>query len=146
MKCTEIMTEEPVCCLPDDSVVKAAQFMKREDVGSLPVVKDHSSRILIGIVTDRDLALKVIAENLDIATTVVDDVMTNNVIACRPDDDIETALDTMEKFQIRRLPIVGENGRIIGIIAQADIATRLNEAELTADVVEEISKSQTAGN
>jgi CBS domain-containing protein len=145
MKCSEIMTEDPVCCLPDDSVMKAAQLMKRENVGSIPIVKDYSTNMLIGIVTDRDLALSVIAEGLDVTTTIVDDVMTNSVIACRTDDDIEIALDMMEEHQIRRLPIIEEHGRIVGIISQADIATRLEEPERTAEMVEEISKSQAAG-
>ncbi|OLE50805.1 MAG: hypothetical protein AUG51_26325 [Acidobacteria bacterium 13_1_20CM_3_53_8] len=146
MKCSEIMTKDPVCCLSSDTVNKAAQLMKTENVGPIPVVADEESKRLIGIVTDRDLALKVVAEAKDAKSTMVDDVMTTGVVACRADDNLQNALKAMEEHQVRRIPIIDDNDRVIGIIAQADIATRINQPKKTAEVVEEISKTNAAGS
>ncbi len=144
MKCREIMTKDPVCCLPDDTVQKAAHLMMTEDVGAIPVIGDEEIKTLLGVVTDRDLALRVVAEGLDVGSTMVKDVMTTGAISCAPDDELQKALDSMEEYQVRRIPVVDENKQVIGIIAQADIATRLAEPEKTAEVVEEISKSHGA--
>jgi len=145
MKCKEIMTKDPVCCLPDDEVQKAAKLMKDEDVGVIPIIEDEDTKTLLGIVTDRDLALRVVAEGRDIAVTRIKDVMTTGAVSCRPDDDLQKALDAMEENQVRRIPVVDHNQTIVGIIAQADVATRLSEPKKTAEVVEEISKAQTVG-
>ena len=139
MKCREIMTKDPVCCLPGDTVDKAALLMKTEEVGPIPVVTDQQTKRLVGIVTDRDLAVKVVAEALDARTTTVEEVMTTGVIACRADDDLRKALGAMEDHQVRRIPVVDNSDHIIGIIAQADIATRAKQPEKTAEVVKEIS-------
>ena len=139
-KVKEIMTSDPVCCIPQDSVTDVARLMKREDVGSVPVVKDRKSGKLSGIVTDRDLVMKVLAESRDPNSIEVEAVMTRTPVTCREDEDLESCLDAMEKHQIRRMPIVDGGGRIVGIIAQADIATRGGEPEKTAELVEEISE------
>jgi CBS domain-containing protein len=145
MKCNEIMTKDPACCLPGDTVDQAAQLMKDEDVGPVPVVADQKTKRLVGIVTDRDLAVKVVADARQIAAVKVEEVMTRNPVTCRAEDDLQKAIAAMEKHQVRRIPIVDDNNRIVGIIAQADIAIRAHEPETTAEVVEEISKSATAG-
>ena len=139
MKCREIMTKDPVCCLPGDTVDKAALLMKTEEVGPIPVVTDQQTKRLVGIITDRDLAVKVVAEALDARTTTVEEVMTTGVIACHADDDLRKALGAMEDHQVRRIPVVDDGDHIIGIIAQADIATRVKQPERTAEVVKEIS-------
>lgn len=144
-KCRDLMTEDPTCCLPSDPVSKAAQLMKSENVGSVPVVQDHQTKKLIGIVTDRDLALQIVAEARDARSTKVEDVMTSGVTACRADDDLQKALDEMAEQQVRRIPVVDDSNRIVGIIAQADVATRIEAPKKTAEVVEEISKSSAAG-
>ena len=145
MKCKENMTKDPVCCLPDDEVQKAAKLMKDEDVGVIPIIEDEDTKTLLGIVTDRDLALRVVAEGRDIGGTRIKDVMTTGAVSCRPDDDLQKALDAMEENQVRRIPVVDHNQTIVGIIAQADVATRLSEPKKTAEVVEEISKAQAVG-
>ncbi len=145
MKCTEIMTKEPVCCLPGDTVEMAAQLMKDEDVGSIPVVADYETNRLLGIVTDRDLALKVVAPGRYGPSVTVEDVMTRDPVVCNVDANLEQVVATMEEHQVRRIPVVDKQNRIIGIIAQADIATRSNKPQKTAEVVEEISRSATAG-
>lgn len=141
MKCTDVLTRDPVCCLPDDTVEQAARLMKKEDVGPIPVIENRQSKKLLGIVTDRDLAVKVVAEGRDNKKTKVEEIMTRNPVTCHPNDDLQVALDAMAQHQIRRVPVVDDQGRIIGIIAQADVATRTDDPERTADVVEEISRS-----
>jgi CBS domain-containing protein len=113
--------------------------MKAQDVGAMPVVDSHEKRKLVGIVTDRDLALKVVAEDLDSRQTTIEDVMSRKMVVCKTDDDWQVALDAMAKHQLRRIPLVDDQGRIVGIIAQADVATRIEEPEATAKVVEQIS-------
>jgi CBS domain-containing protein len=116
------MTENPVCCLPDDNVGQAARAMRRERVGSIPVVTDDLRKELIGVITDRDLAFKVVGESRDPIRTRVYDVMTRATIACRDDDDIITALLAMEEHQIRRVPVVDYSGRIVGMISEGDVS------------------------
>jgi CBS domain-containing protein len=140
-KCSEVMTENPVYALPDDTVDKVAQLMKKEDIGPVPVVDDERNKRLVGIVTDRDLALKVVAEGRDPQTTKVEEVMTRKLITCRPDDDVESAMKAMAQYQLRRIPVVDNDDRLVGIISQADVATRVDEPEKTAEVVKEISES-----
>lgn len=141
MKCSEVMTEDPSCCVPADTVFDAAQLMKSEDVGPIPIVNDKQTMKLAGIVTDRDLALKVVAEGLDPKQTKIEEVMTTGVQSCRPDDDVSNVLQLMEQHHIRRIPIVDDQDRLVGIIAQADIATRIDQPQKTHEVVEEISKA-----
>jgi CBS domain-containing protein len=139
------MTSNPACCLPTDTAQRAAQLMKTENVGPIPVVSDEQTKKLVGIVTDRDLALNVVAEGRDPKSTKVSEVMTTGVTACRADDDLEKATAAMEEQQVRRIPIVDENDRIVGIIAQADVARLTERPEKTAEVVSEISKPSAAG-
>jgi CBS domain-containing protein len=135
------MTKDPVCCLPNDSVAKAAELMKSEDIGSIPVIDNEQTRKLVGIVTDRDLALKIVAEGLDAKSTKVETVMTRKVVTCLADDDLQKALDAMAEHQLRRIPVVDDDNKILGIIAQADVATRVDEPEKTAEMVKEISQA-----
>jgi len=142
MKCSEVMTKDPSCCVPTDTAYDAAQLMKSEDVGPIPIVKDKQSKELVGIVTDRDLTLKVVAAGLDPKATRIEDVMTTDLVTCQVDDDCDAALDLMEENQVRRIPVIdGSRNRLVGIISQADIATRLDEPAKTAEVVEEISRA-----
>jgi len=140
-KCSDVMTDNPVYALPDDTVEKVAQLMKKEDIGPVPVVDDEQNKRLVGIVTDRDLALKVVAEGRDPQTTKAEEVMTRKLITCRPDDDVESAMKAMAQYQLRRIPVVDDANRLVGIISQADVATRVDEPEKTAEVVKEISES-----
>jgi CBS domain-containing protein len=140
MKCSDVMTKNPVCCTASDHVSTAAQLMSQEDIGSLPIVSPEQNRKLIGIVTDRDLALRVVGENLDPVDTRVMDVMTGNPITCRPDDDLDDMLNAMSRHQIRRVPVVNTMGQVVGIIAQADIALRTPNDRKTAEVIGDISR------
>jgi len=140
-KCNEVMTKNPVCCLQNDTVLKAAELMKSENVGSIPVIENEQTQKLIGIVTDRDLTLKIVAEGRDPKSMKVDAVMTHKVVTCRAEDDLQKALDVMAEHQLRRIPIVDANHRVVGIIAQADVATRVDQPEKTAEMVKEISQT-----
>ena len=131
-KCNEVMTKNPVSCLPNELVAKAAQLMLAENIGSIPVVENDTTKKLMGIVTDRDLAMKVVAEERDLKATKVSAVMTHKVVTCHLEDDVQVALDAMSKHQLRRIPVVDEHHQLVGIISQADVATRVNQAEKTA--------------
>jgi CBS-domain-containing membrane protein len=140
-KCDEVMTKNPICCLPNDMVAKVAQLMKSENVGSIPVVENERTRKLVGIVTDRDLSLKVVAEGFDSKSIKAEAVMTREVVTCQAGDDLQKALDAMAKHQLRRIPVIDKDHKVVGIIAQADVATRVNQPEKTAEMVKGISKA-----
>ena len=133
------MTQNPACCEPGFSAEQVAVLMRNHNVGSVPVVESLASLTLVGIVTDRDLTIKVLAEGRDPRHATVAEVMTPRPITCHPEDQISRALETMARHQVRRLPVV-DHGKVVGIIAQADIATRLNAPADTAALVEEISR------
>jgi CBS domain-containing protein len=134
------MTKDVVTGIPESTIVEVAQLMKEEDIGPVLVVDNEQSRTLVGIVTDRDIVLKVIAEGRDPKTTQVGKVMSKKLVTCRADDDVDVAMQAMAQYQLRRIPVVENNMRLVGIIAQADVATRANEPEKTAEVVKEISQ------
>ncbi|MBI5298425.1 MAG: CBS domain-containing protein [Chloroflexi bacterium] len=140
-KCKKVMTRNTLCCLPDDLVIKAAELMKSGNVGSIPVVDNEQTQNLVGIVTDRDLALKVIAMGLDPNSTIVDLVMTRKVVTCRAGADLKKALEAMTENQLRRIPVVNRSNKLLGIISQADVATRSNHPRKTAAMVKGISRS-----
>jgi CBS domain-containing protein len=142
-KCSEVMTREPAVCEPGDSVVQVAEIMKREDVGSVPVVESKSSRRLAGIVTDRDLVVKVLAGGRAIDAATARDAMTSHPASVREDDDVSKAVALMAERQVRRMPVVDGDGRLSGIIAQADVATRVNRDQTTGELVEAISEPKT---
>lgn len=138
--CREVMTPDPVCCEPSETVTRVAELMRQQDVGSVPVVDSHSSRRLVGIVTDRDLVMKVVAGGRDVHEATVSDAMTTSPASCREEDDVNRAVTLMAERQVRRMPIVDASGRLTGIIAQADVATRINRDTQTGQLVESISE------
>jgi CBS domain-containing protein len=131
----DVMTSGPTSVASDAMVVEAARRMLSEDVGSLPVVDGDE---LVGMITDRDLVLQVVAKDLDPHKVPVSAVCSDNPVTARPDEPIDEALRRMAKEQVRRLPVVND-GRLVGILAQADIA-RTSRPESTGRLVEEISE------
>ncbi|MBI4501390.1 MAG: CBS domain-containing protein [Gemmatimonadetes bacterium] len=121
MQAKDLMTPNPACCTPDDEVAEAARLMREFDCGSLPVVESEETMRLIGIVTDRDLAVRGLTEGKD-GETKVSEVMSTDPGSCRPDDDIRDVESVMIQRKVRRVPVVDERGRCVGIIAQADLA------------------------
>ena len=133
MSVRDAMTEAPRSIGASASVVEAALLMREEDVGSLPITDEEK---LVGMITDRDITTRVVAAAADPKMTSVADVLSRDLVSVEPDNDLEEALGLMARHQVRRLPVV-ENGRLVGIVAQADIA--LSENEKTAKLVEAIS-------
>ena len=141
MKNSDIMTKDLVYSRPSDMVSDVAQLMKDEDIGPVLIVDEsNDGKRLVGIVTDRDLAIKVVGEGRDPQNTRVEDVMTESLVTVRASDDVQSAMQAMAQNQLRRIPVVDDNGQLVGIISQADVATRLNEPQSTAEVVKEISR------
>ncbi len=138
-KSREIMTSNPVSCRADDSIVSVADTMRKEDIGSLPVV-DPGQQRLIGMVTDRDIVVKVVAAGGDVRSAKVKDAMTPNPVSVREDDDMDEAVQVMAQRQIRRVPVVDATGKLTGIVSQADIATRVHQDRKTGELVEAISE------
>jgi CBS domain-containing protein len=137
--CNDVMTMAPACCLTSDPIERAARLMRDNDVGSVPVVDDTSSKHLVGIVTDRDIVIKVLADGMANGMTI-DRVMTRDPVTCNPADDIQNAMDRMSQHRVRRIPVVDEQGRLQGIIAQADLLTRVDRPQKTEKVIERISQ------
>jgi CBS domain-containing protein len=131
----DIMTSNPTTVRPDASVVEAGRLMASEDVGSLPIV--HGDR-LVGVVTDRDIAVRVVAEGRDPNTTTVGEIASRDPVTVEPDEDLDEALSEMARNQVRRLPVV-EGDRLVGILAQADVAGEASDSK-TGRVVKEISE------
>jgi CBS domain-containing protein len=137
--CSDVMTKNPVYCLPTETASQAAKLMRDKNVGPVPVVESCATKTVVGIITDRDLALKILADGRDL-NTPLDEFMTREPLVCRADDNVESALDAMVDRRIRRIPVVDDRDRLIGIISQADVATRIGLPRKTGEVVEEISR------
>jgi CBS domain-containing protein len=134
----DAMTENPRSIGASASVVEAARLMREQHIGSLPITDDEQ---LVGMITDRDITTRVVAEAADLRTAV-GDVYSRDLISVEPDKDLDEALQLMARHQVRRLPVV-ENGRLVGIVAQADIALSENEKK-TGELVEAISEPSEA--
>jgi CBS domain-containing protein len=132
----DLMTKNPCSVDADKSVAYAAKMMRDEDVGLAPIVEGDK---LIGTLTDRDIAIRVVAEGKDPDQTTVREVASTNLVTIDPQQDLDEALHLMAKHQVRRLPVVEEDGRLVGVVAQADVA-REGDAEQTGQVVQEISE------
>jgi CBS domain-containing protein len=115
------MTPDPACCTPNSTAREAAVLMRDNDCGSLPVVESESGRRLVGTVTDRDLAIRGLAEGKG-PDTMIGDLMTNGPTTAGPEDEVEVVRDVMIAQQVRRVPVVDDDGMVVGIVAQADIA------------------------
>lgn len=131
----DAMTPKPTVVPKEATAMEAARTLATDNVGSLPVVQGDE---LVGIVTDRDLVVRVLAKDLDPHTVPVADVCTESPVVAAPDDPLDTALRRMAEAQVRRLPVV-EGGRLVGILAQADVARTASQSD-TGALVEEISQ------
>lgn len=131
-----IMTLTVESVSPETSLQEAAQRMKELDVGPLPVCTSDGR--LVGMITDRDIAVRATAQGLDPALTVVRDVMSDQVVACFEDQDVEEAIRLMEEMRVRRLPVLDSDNRLVGIVSLGDLAIRANKSQAT-DVLREVS-------
>ena len=131
----DVMTSNPATLEPSATVVDAAGVMAGEDVGPVPIVEGGR---LVGIITDRDLVVRVLAEGKDPSSTTIGEIASADLTTVSPDTDVQEALDLMSASQVRRLPVV-ESGQLVGIVAQADVARAVDE-EQTGEVVQDISQ------
>jgi CBS domain-containing protein len=132
----DLMTSNPTTIEPNKTIVDAAKLMRDEDAGLIPIVEGQK---LTGTITDRDIAIQVVATGKDPQSTSVSDVMTTRLVTVDPDQDLDEALRLMAQNQVRRLPVVEEDGKLVGIVAQADIAKHGSD-EKTGEVVQQISQ------
>jgi len=132
----EAMTSKLCSIDTDKTVAYAAKMMRDEDVGIAPIIEGDR---LVGVLTDRDIAVRVVAEGGDSEQTKVTDVMSRDLVTLDPDQDLDEALRLMARHQVRRLPVVEEDGRLVGVVAQADVAEHAADQQ-TAVVVEQISR------
>ena len=132
----ELMTSNPRSSQADKPVIEAAKIMRDNDVGLVPIVEGDR---LVGTLTDRDIAIRLVAEGKDPASTPVKDVASRDLVTVDPDQDLDEALRLMAQHQVRRLPVVEEDGKLVGVVAQADVA-RQSDDKKTGEVVERISK------
>lgn len=139
MKVQEIMTHDPACCTPDEPLKDVARKMVDCDCGEIPVVDGPNRKHPVGVITDRDITCRTVAEGRNPLEMTARDAMSQPVITVTPDTDIEDCIDQMERHQIRRIPVVDKRGTLCGIIAQSDIALSAGEND-TASVVREVSQ------
>jgi CBS domain-containing protein len=140
MNVQEVMTTDPTCCTPETGLQEVAQMMVKCDCGCIPVVDTADSKMPIGMITDRDITCRVVAQGRNPLDLTARDAMTATVVSVTPDTSFEECLNVMETSQIRRVAVVDENGCLCGIVAQADVALNANESA-TAEVIQEVSKA-----
>lgn len=142
MQVQKMMTSNPACVTPEDTARDAARLMKERNCGCLPVVENHESKRLVGVVTDRDLAMRALAEGKG-ADTMISQLMSRDPSCCSPDTDVREVERIMAERQVRRVPIVDSTGRCAGIVSQADLALSKDEVvtdRQVARTVERISE------
>jgi CBS domain-containing protein len=131
----DVMTSNPTTCEPTATLVDAAKVMAREDVGPVPIVEGGK---LVGLVTDRDIIIRAVAEGRDVTSTTVQDVASKDLVTVTADEHLDRALQLMAQHQVRRIPVV-DGDRVVGIVSQADVARAADE-EKTGEVVQQISE------
>jgi CBS domain-containing protein len=138
MRVAEVMTHSAECARPSDSIAHAAERMRELDCGSLPVCGDSDK--LVGMITDRDITIRVTAECCDPAGTRVSDVMSPGIFYCFEDQDVAAAAQLMEEKQVRRLVVLNRDKRMVGIVSLGDIAVRNHDDRLSGEALERISE------
>ena len=139
MKISELMTSDPVCCTADTTLRDVARMMVEFDCGEIPVCDSSERGHIVGVITDRDIVCRAVADGLDMSQTPVSKCMTSPAVTASCDTSLKDAMEMMETNMIRRLPITDETGCICGILSQADIAMKADK-DSTAEVVMEVSK------
>ena len=137
MKVNEIITHDPQVIHPETALIEAAQKMKSLDIGMLPVCDGDR---LVGVITDRDITVRGVAQGYDPKTARVQEVMTPEVIYCFDDEDVKEAAKKMEEKQVRRLPVLNREKRLVGIVSLGDLAVRTGKEKLAGEVLERVSK------
>ena len=139
MKARDLMTKNPEVVTGDESVRRAAAIMRDSDIGAVPVVSDTGSRRLVGIVTDRDIAVRAVAEGRN-DCSVQECMSSDRIATASEDDDVDRVMELMRDNKVRRIPVVGGNQEVVGMIAQADIAREARDEGEVERTVEKISE------
>lgn len=139
MKVSEIMTTNPACCTPETGLQEVARMMVENDCGEIPVVDGKRTMRPVGVVTDRDIVVRRVAEGQNPLEADAGDIMSSPVVTATPDMTLEDIGNLMEEHQLRRVPVVDEAGAVCGIVAQADVAQHAHPREV-AEVVREVSR------
>lgn len=139
MKCKDVMTKNPKSASSSASAQQAAQMMKQENIGILPVI-DEKTQKLVGVVTDRDLCLGVIASGKNPSEAKLSELMSKNPFTCKPEEDIQKAEQYMKEHHVGRIPVVDQNGACVGIISQADIALKGGQPQEVYDTFREVAR------
>lgn len=135
-KISAVMTPNPRTIQPSTPVVEAARLMRDDDIGPLPIVEGNR---VVGILTDRDIVLRTIAEGKDPQSVTAGEIASKQLVTIDPDQSLDEAAQLMAKHQVRRLPVCEEDGRLVGIVAQADVAIQA-PTQQAGEIVQEISK------
>lgn len=135
----EIMTKDPACSLAETSLPEVARMMVENDCGAIPVVNDRESKKPIGMLTDRDITVRTVAEGKNPLDLTAGDIMTENVVTVTPETSVEDCCNLMEERQLRRIAVVDEKGAVCGLVAQADVALN-TDTHKTAQMVEKVSQ------
>ena len=136
MKVRDVMHEGATWVEPNTSIGELARIMRDEDIGAIPIGENDR---LIGMVTDRDIVVKGLIDGIDVATLTARDVMTGPILYCRANEDVEDAVRLMEEHEVRRLPVIDENKRMVGILALGDISSHAGR-ELSGEVIQAVSE------
>lgn len=145
MQVKEIMTKDVACCTPETGLRDVASLMVEHDCGAIPVVDDERSRRPVGVITDRDIACRTVAQGKNPLELTAGDCMTAECVTVSPDADVEDCCQVMEENQIRRVAVVDERGSCCGVVVQADIVEHVGRRE-TAEVVQEVSRPTEAAS
>lgn len=146
MQVREIMTQNPACCTPDSTLQEVARMMKDNDCGCIPVVNNQQEKKPVGTITDRDIAIRTVADSHNPINMKASDIMTTNIATVKPQASLEECFDVMEDREIRRVIVVDEQGKCCGIVAQADVVQSNANPVRTNKVVREISESSPSRN
>ena len=138
MTVATVMTQCPACCTPRTPLSDVARLMVENDCGEIPVVEDMDSRKLVGVITDRDIAVRIVATGRNSAEASASDCMTSPCVSVSPETTLEACCELMELNKIRRVPVLDEAGGVVGIVSLADVV-RNARASTTASVVKEVS-------
>ena len=139
MQVKEVMTSDPACCTADTPLPEVARMMIDKDCGEIPVVENRSSKLPIGVVTDRDIVCRTVANGINPVELTAADCMSKPIVTVTPDTSLEECCRIMEAKQIRRVPVVNERGTCVGIVSLADIALQTKQS-VAGEVVKEVSE------
>lgn len=138
MKAKDLMSSNPEIISPDTTLLQAAEKMRDQNIGFLPIGENDR---LIGAITDRDIVIRGVAEGKDANKAVVRDIISDEIRYCMESDSLDKVADMMSKLQIRRLVVLNDNKRIVGIISLGDFATKSQNTELSGKIIEEVSET-----